>query len=94
MKKVAINGLGRIGRLVLRQYCENKSKDVEIVAVNDLVSPENLAYLLRFDSVHGRTPYPVTVNGNDSHERIPVSNLCGKGSSPFAMAEIGGGCRA
>ncbi|GJL68931.1 MAG: glyceraldehyde-3-phosphate dehydrogenase [Nitrospirales bacterium] len=64
MKKVAINGLGRIGRLVLRQYCENPSKDVEIVAVNDLVSPENLAYLLRFDSVHGRTPYPVTVEGN------------------------------
>ncbi|HNP28929.1 MAG TPA: type I glyceraldehyde-3-phosphate dehydrogenase [Nitrospirales bacterium] len=75
MKKVAINGLGRIGRLVLRQYCENKSKDVEIVAVNDLVSPENLAYLLRFDSVHGRTPYPVTVKGNEilmNESRFPI----------------------
>ncbi|WP_342349674.1 type I glyceraldehyde-3-phosphate dehydrogenase [uncultured Nitrospira sp.] len=75
MKKVAINGLGRIGRLVLRQYCENTSKDVEIVAANDLVSPENLAYLLRFDSVHGRTPYPVTVEGNEilmKESRFPI----------------------
>lgn len=75
MKKVAINGLGRIGRLVLRQYCENRPKDVEIVAVNDLVSPENLAYLLRFDSVHGRAPYPVTVKGSEilmKESRFPI----------------------
>jgi glyceraldehyde 3-phosphate dehydrogenase (phosphorylating) len=75
MKKVAINGLGRIGRLVLRQYCENRPKGVEIVAANDLVSPENLAYLLRFDSVHGSTPYPVTVKGHEilmKESRFPI----------------------
>ena len=64
MKNIAINGLGRIGRLVLRHYCEHPPKNVQIVAVNDLVPAENLAYLLRFDSVHGRTPYPVTAEGN------------------------------
>lgn len=59
MTRVAINGLGRIGRLVLRHYIANRPEGVEIVAVNDLVPAENLAYLLRFDTVHGRTPYPV-----------------------------------
>jgi len=59
MKKVAINGLGRIGRMVLRHYLTHPPKDIEIVAANDLVAPENLAYLLRLDSVHGRPPYPV-----------------------------------
>ncbi len=75
MKRVAINGLGRIGRLLLRQYCEGTHKEIEIVAVNDLVSPENLAYLVRFDSVHGRTPYPVTSQGDKLHvkeHRIPI----------------------
>ncbi len=67
MKRIAINGLGRIGRLVLRQYCEATPKGVEIVAVNDLVSPENLAYLIRFDSAHGRTSYPVTSEGDWLH---------------------------
>lgn len=67
MNRVAINGLGRIGRLMLRQYCEERPKNLEIVAANDLVSPENLAYLLRFDSVHGRTSYPVTFQSNEIH---------------------------
>ena len=67
MKRIAINGLGRIGRLFLRQYCETAPKGVEIVAVNDLVSPENLAYLIRFDSAHGRTSYAVTSEGDRLH---------------------------
>jgi glyceraldehyde 3-phosphate dehydrogenase len=50
--KIAINGFGRIGRLFFRVACERK--DLEIVAVNDLVPPENLAYLLKYDSVHRR----------------------------------------
>lgn len=49
--KIAINGFGRIGRLVFR--AAHKDKDIEIVAVNDLVSSENLAYLLKYDSAHG-----------------------------------------
>ncbi len=59
MKRVAINGLGRTGRMVLRCYLANRPTDVEVVAANDLVPPETLAYLLHFDSVHGRTPYSV-----------------------------------
>ncbi|GAB4185890.1 MAG: type I glyceraldehyde-3-phosphate dehydrogenase [Simkaniaceae bacterium] len=51
--KVAINGFGRIGRSILR-LALSKSTNIEIVAVNDLVPPENLAYLLKYDTVHGR----------------------------------------
>jgi glyceraldehyde-3-phosphate dehydrogenase type I len=59
MKKIAINGLGRIGRLTLHHYVASSPKNVEIVAANDLTSCDELAYLLRFDSVHGRAQYPI-----------------------------------
>jgi glyceraldehyde-3-phosphate dehydrogenase type I len=59
MKRIAINGLGRIGRMVLRLYMDTPPKDVEIVAANDLVPPDDLAYLIKYDSVHGRTSYSV-----------------------------------
>ena len=52
MKKIAINGLGRIGRIVFKELI--KDNDIEIVAVNDFSSPEELAYLLKYDTVHGR----------------------------------------
>lgn len=58
--RVAINGFGRIGRLVYR-IIANQFPQVEIVAVNDLVSSENLAYLLKFDSVHHRAPFDIKV---------------------------------
>ena len=61
--KVAINGLGRIGRAVLRLVIDEPS--FELVAVNDLVDADNLAYLLRFDTVYGRYAKPVAVNGSD-----------------------------
>ena len=64
MKKVAINGLGRIGRMVLRHYMEMRPKDVEMVAANDLVPPDDLAYLLKYDSVHGRAQFPVSPSGD------------------------------
>jgi glyceraldehyde-3-phosphate dehydrogenase type I len=67
MKKVAINGLGRIGRMVLRHFMDAAPKDVEIAAVNDLVPPENLAYLLKYDSVHGRAPFAVEAEGDVIH---------------------------
>ncbi len=51
--KVAINGFGRIGRLVFRIIALEHTKHIEIVAINDLVPPDNLAYLLKYDSVHG-----------------------------------------
>jgi glyceraldehyde-3-phosphate dehydrogenase type I len=64
MKRVAINGLGRIGRMVVRHYMDMRPKDVELVAANDLVPPDDLAYLLRYDSVHGRAPFPVSASGD------------------------------
>jgi glyceraldehyde-3-phosphate dehydrogenase type I len=64
MKNIAINGLGRIGRLVLRQYMLGPSNDIDIVAANDLTPIDDIAYLLRFDSVHGKVPYNIS-SGSD-----------------------------
>jgi glyceraldehyde 3-phosphate dehydrogenase len=61
--RVAINGFGRIGRLVLRAIVESGRRDIEVVAVNDLGPIETNAHLLRYDSVHGRFPASVTVDG-------------------------------
>ncbi len=62
--KLAINGFGRIGRLVLRAVIEEGREDIEVVAINDLGSVEFNAHLLQFDSVHGRFPGTVT-SGDD-----------------------------
>jgi glyceraldehyde 3-phosphate dehydrogenase len=62
--RVAINGFGRIGRLVLRSIVETKRKDIQVVAINDLGPVETNAHLLRYDSVHGRYPGEVKVQGD------------------------------
>ena len=62
--KVAINGFGRIGRNVLRAIVESGRQDIEVVAINDLGPVETNAHLIRFDSVHGKFPGTVTVNGD------------------------------
>jgi glyceraldehyde 3-phosphate dehydrogenase len=62
--RVAINGFGRIGRNILRAIVESGRKDIEVVAVNDLGPVETNAHLLRFDSVHGRFPSDVKVEGD------------------------------
>ncbi len=62
--RVAINGFGRIGRNILRAIVESGRTDIQVVAVNDLGPVETNAHLLRFDSVHGRFPHEVTVNGD------------------------------
>ena len=62
--KVAINGFGRIGRNVLRAIIESGRTDIEVVAINDLGPVETNAHLLRYDSVHGRFPATVTVDGD------------------------------
>ena len=62
--RVAINGFGRIGRLVLRSIVEHARRDIEVVAINDLGPVESNAHLLRYDSVHGRFPGLVTVDGD------------------------------
>ena len=61
--KVGINGFGRIGRVVFRAALRD-FPDIEVVAINDLLEPEYLAYMLRYDSVHGRFQGEVTVEGN------------------------------
>ncbi len=62
--RVAINGFGRIGRLVLRSIIEHDRKDIEVVAINDLGPVETNAHLLQYDSVHGRLNEEVSVNGD------------------------------
>jgi glyceraldehyde 3-phosphate dehydrogenase len=61
--KIGINGFGRIGRMVFRAAVQN-FQDVEVVAINDLLEPDYLAYMLQYDSVHGRFDGDVSVEGN------------------------------
>src|SRR5450759_2384532 len=61
--KIGINGFGRIGRMVFRAAAENL-KDIEVVGINDLLEPAYLAYMLQFDSVHGRFQGDIAVDGN------------------------------
>ena len=61
--KIGINGFGRIGRNVLRSAIQNFS-DIEVVGINDLLEPDYLAYMLQYDSVHGRFEGTVSVEGN------------------------------
>ena len=65
--KVAFNGFGRIGRGVLRALVERGDRDIEIVAINDLAPPENIAHLLKYDSVHGRIGEAVSVGVDVLH---------------------------
>ena len=85
--KVAINGYGRIGRNILRAHYEGgKKHDIEIVAINDLGSPETNAHLTRYDTAHGKFPGKVAVDGDAmvvNGDRIKV----------FAQARPGRSCR-
>jgi len=67
MKRIAINGLGRIGRMVLRHYVAVRPKDIELVVANDLVPTDDLAYLIKYDSVHGQLPFLVTAEKEAVH---------------------------
>ena len=64
--KVAINGFGRIGRLTFRAALESGRDDIEFVALNDLSSAAEMAHLLKWDSVHGRLPMDIAVEGEDT----------------------------
>ncbi len=61
--KIGINGFGRIGRMVFRAAVQNFA-DIEVVAINDLLEPDYLAYMLKYDSVHGRFKGDVSVDGS------------------------------
>ena len=80
--RIAINGFGRIGRNIVRAIFESGRKDIDVVAVNDLGPVETNAHLLRFDSVHGRFPHEVGVDGDSisiGKEKFKVS---GRASDP------------
>ncbi len=61
MIKLGINGFGRIGRMVFRAAVENFSNDIQVVGINDLLEPDYLAYMLKYDSVHGQFKHDVKV---------------------------------
>src|SRR5690606_24893901 len=88
--KVAINGFGRIGRNILRAIVESGRKDVQVVAINDLGPVETNAHLLRFDSVHGRFPAEVKVEGEFlviNGQKIKVTAI--KDPATLPHAELG-----
>ena len=88
--RVAINGFGRIGRNVLRAIVESGRKDIEVVGINDLGPVETNAHLLRYDSVHGRFPGTVTVDGdtiNAGTGKIKVTAV--KDPSTLPWKELG-----
>jgi len=89
--KVAINGFGRIGRLVLRSIIESGRTDLEVVAINDLGDVEMNALLLQYDSVHGRFQNEVTVKGNTidaGRGPIAVTALRNPGDLPWADVDV------
>ena len=64
MVKLGINGFGRIGRMVFRAAVENFPGEIEVVGINDLLDPDYLAYMLKYDSVHGQFNHDISVEGN------------------------------
>lgn len=64
MIRLGINGFGRIGRMVFRAAAANFSKDIQVVGINDLLDPDYLAYMLKYDSVHGKFEGSIEVEGN------------------------------
>lgn len=88
--KVAINGFGRIGRNILRAIVESGRTDIQVVAINDLGPVETNAHLLRFDSVHGRFPSEVEVEGDSivvDGQRIRVTAI--KNPAELPHKELG-----
>src|SRR5882762_1146554 len=87
--KVGINGFGRIGRMVFRAAVQNFS-DIEIVAINDLLEPDYLAYMLKYDSVHGRFKGEVSVDNGTlivNGKRIRLTAV--KDPAALAWGEVG-----
>ena len=88
--RVAINGFGRIGRNVVRAIYESGRKDIDVVAINDLGPVATNAHLLRYDSVHGRFPHAVTVEGDSisiGTDKFKVTAL--KDPSQLPWKELG-----
>jgi glyceraldehyde 3-phosphate dehydrogenase len=87
--KVGINGFGRIGRMVFRAAAQN-FKDIEIVGINDLLEPDYLAYMLQYDSVHGRFKGDIAVDGNTLVVNgKPIRLTAVKDPSELKWSEVG-----
>ena len=89
--RVAINGFGRIGRLVLRAYFEAGRNDLDFVAINDLADVKTNAHLLKYDSVHGRFPGTVEVDGQTlivNGHRISCTQIRNPAELPWAEHKI------
>lgn len=89
--KIAINGFGRIGRMVLRALVETGRTDFEVVAINDLAAAPRLAHLLKYDSVHG--PFPKNVSSNETNifvdeQGISVFSERDPGNLPWKKLDI------
>jgi len=92
MVKIAINGFGRIGRTAFKQALD--SKEIEVVAINDLTTPENLAYLLRYDSVYGKYSKEVEAKSRGDKHYLSIDNkeylyLSEKDPSQLPWKELG-----
>ncbi len=97
--KVGINGFGRIGRMVFRAAVDNFAKDIEVVGINDLLDPDYLAYMLKYDSVHGAFNHDIAVEGNylivDGHkiqvfcEKDPVNITWGALNTDVVVESTG-----
>ncbi len=90
MIKVGINGFGRIGRMVFRAAVENFSKDIQVVGINDLLDPDYLAYMLKYDSVHGIFNHDIKVEGNFMFvDGNKIQVFCEKDPANITWGELG-----
>jgi glyceraldehyde 3-phosphate dehydrogenase len=88
--RAAINGFGRIGRNVLRALCESGRSDVKVVAINDLAPPATNAHLFRYDSVHGRFPGRVQLEGDTMDVgQGPIKVLAERDMSKLPWGDLG-----
>ena len=88
--KIGINGFGRIGRMVFRAAVQNFANDIEVVGINDLLEPDYLAYMLKYDSVHGRFKGEVSVDGSHlivGGKKIRLSAV--KNPAELAWGDVG-----
>ncbi|MCB9989053.1 MAG: type I glyceraldehyde-3-phosphate dehydrogenase [Rhodospirillales bacterium] len=90
--RVAINGFGRIGRLVFRAWVESGRDDIEIVAINDLADLKTNAHLLKYDSTHGPSPFEVSTEGDDiliaGGKRVKVVQVRNPEELPWGEMDI------
>lgn len=93
MRRIAINGFGRIGRTFLRILLQRHEKELEVVAVNDVADPESLAYAFKYDSVHGRWKQPFEVEKNHfvaDGKKIAVLNEADPSRLPWKEWDVEG----